>query len=168
MKRVLLFMVSISIFAIAILFPATTSGSAGQTKKSNDSSGFKIGYLGDRSIPDGCNCTFTSLSQMHRKSPRYMFASDIEDDEKTAWINIDGKDIELKLLSRLDPRREKVGSRSGRTYTATGIKLVATYIVTWVCPPKDEACEVTRYDGVFLITKNGPTRSLKLKGECGC
>src|ERR1700704_4687732 len=115
MKRVLLFIVSSSLFAIAVLFPATTSESAGQTTKSNDRSSFKIGYLGDRSIPDGCNCTFTSLSQMHRKSPRYMFASDIENGEKTGWVNIDGKDIELKLLSKRDSRREKVGSRSTRT-----------------------------------------------------
>src|SRR5713226_3356014 len=110
MKGDLFFTISISVIAIANLFPANPARGARQRKNSNDkpAGSFRIGYLGDRSIPEGWSCTFTSVSQMHRRSPRYMFASDIEDGEKTGWVNIDGKDIELKLLSKRDSRREKV------------------------------------------------------------
>jgi hypothetical protein len=159
----------IALCALGGLTPTRIPRAASQPKSSGrQPTTFKVGFLAASSIPDACNCTFTTSTQARRRSPRYIFASNIEDEEKTAWINIDGKDVELELVRKRDPKNENVGSRSTRTYEASGIRLVATYTTTWVCPPRDENCEMARYKGVFTVTKNGVSKSLKLKGECGC
>ena len=170
MKIILFLTMAIGTCAIVLLVPVNTARGGPQEKiaSATPTHGFKIGFIKDQSLSDGCSCTFGAPTEMRRKSPRYLFVSDVEDEEKTAWLNVDGKDVELKLLKWRNPPTERVGSRSTRTYAAGPLKLTATYVATWVCPPRDEACEVTRYDGVFKITNGRVARTLKLKGECGC
>lgn len=170
MKNILFLTAAIGICGIALLVPVNTAMSSSLERKTtgNPNGRFKIGFIKDQSLSDGCSCTFGRPSQIRGEAPRYLFVSDVEDEEKTAWLNIDGEDVRLKLLSSRNPGSERVGSRSTRTYAAAGLTVTATYVATWVCPLKDEACEVTRYRGDFKITKGGVTRILQLKGECGC
>ncbi|MEP6708348.1 MAG: hypothetical protein ABJC05_12555 [Pyrinomonadaceae bacterium] len=169
MKNTIFLIIAIGMCVIVSFIAVSPLSGATQEKNAAvNTDNFKIGFIKDRSLPEGCSCTFSTPSQRRRTDPQYLFVSDIEDEEKTAWLNIDGRDVELKLLSSRNPRTERVGSRSTRIYAGAGLKVVATYITTWLCPPKDEACEVTRYDGVFKVTKAGTTRTLRLKGDCGC
>jgi hypothetical protein len=137
----------------------------GQTKAAPESAKLVIGRLKTKGLSEGCGCGFYYPSDSRSRSPKFIFSSD---DQNFAWMNIGGQDIELKLLRSTDPKVIRVGSRSTRIYRASGIKVTVSFVTTWICPPRDEACEVTRYNGTFTLTKGGLKRVVILKGDCGC
>ena len=97
------------------------------------------------------------------------FAADEGQNQKEAWMNIDGTDVKLTLVSRTDPKsRERVGSRSTRKYAAQEIILDVTYVATRVCGVNEENCESTDYDATFKLSIQGRQRIIKAKGGCGC
>lgn len=120
-------------------------------------------------IAKGCGCYF-----QYRGTPRneryYLFFSPVEDAEKTAWMNIEGRDVKLTLVRKMDPKgRPRVGSRSTRRYVADDISVEATYIATKVCPPDDdETCESTDYSATLVVRKGAQEQTVKAVGGCGC
>jgi hypothetical protein len=126
-----------------------------------------IGNIADKNAPDGCGCSFSLPAEERKRSPRYAFASDL--DEKDAWMNIDGQDVKLRLVqSTGSQERAKMGSRLTRTYAAAGIKVLAVYVTTRICKPDDESCESTDYRASFTVKKGGRQQTVRLKGSCGC
>ena len=115
----------------------------------------------------GCGCGFQSLAEAKkRNSTKMVFWSE---DEKTAIVNINGRDTTFKLTRRGQrPRVLKVGNRFSDEYASGGIILKIDYTVTHVCRRGDEGCEATSYD-VTMTAVRGKTRTvLKTKGACGC
>ncbi|MBA2528016.1 MAG: hypothetical protein H0V18_19875 [Pyrinomonadaceae bacterium] len=83
-----------------------------------------VANLKNNTVADGCGCYF-KFRGTPRNAERYLFFSSVEEDnEKTAWMNIDGRDVKLDLVRKRDPKvRERVGGRSTRMYVAGDIKL---------------------------------------------
>jgi hypothetical protein len=138
------------------------------SKDRNSSAGKSmIGNIKDKNAAEGCGCYFSFPSEDRKRFPRYVFTSDLE--EKSAWMNIDGQDVRLKLVQSTEPRKgPKVGSRLTRTYVAAGIKVRAVYVTTRICQPDDENCESTDYRANFTVKKGGRQQTISLKGGCGC
>lgn len=58
-----------------------------------------VANLKNNAVADGCGCYFQSRGTP-RNAQRYLFFSSIEDDEKTAWMNIEGHDVKLSLARK--------------------------------------------------------------------
>jgi len=119
---------------------------------------------------DGCGCYFRFRGTA-RNAERYIFFSSIEEDQKTAWMNIDGRDVKLTLEKEeglKGKEQEQVGARSTARFAAGDIKVSATYIVTRVCDANDESCESTEYEATFVVRKGARSQGVKAAGSCGC
>jgi hypothetical protein len=89
--------------------------------------------------------------------------------DEPAYIKVNGKNLKLQPVAASDTNaKERVGKRSWETYTAGGLKIRLDKTVTWVCPPKDEACEVTYYKATLTVSGKGQTITEHLTGNCGC
>lgn len=129
-----------------------------------------VGNLKDNSLIGGCGCYF-QFRGTPKRADRYIFFSDIVDDDKTAWMNIAGRDVKLKLQKESGPLgtdRERVGSRSTVRYASGDITVNGTYVVTKECDPDDENCESTQYNVTFVVRKGTRSQVVKAKGSCGC
>lgn len=127
-----------------------------------------VATLKDNAIAEGCGCYF-KFRGTPRNTERYLFFSSVEeDDERTAWMNIEGRNVKLSLARKKDAKRERVGSRSTRSYVADDISVEATYITTKFCKQADEHCESTEYDASFLVKKGSKSQVVKAIGSCGC
>lgn len=131
----------------------------------------RVANLIDLSMVEGCGCYF-QLPAESKSRTKYVFFSKINgggDNEKVAWMNIDGRDIKLKLVdSSRDSTRREIGMRLYRKYKAENIDVQADYIVTRVCPPSNPACEETLYKATFTVNSGARRQILKAKGSCGC
>lgn len=125
--------------------------------------------LKNNAVADGCGCYFRFRATL-ANADRYIFYSSIDDD-KTAWMNIGGRDVKLTLEREVGLKgkeEERVGSRSSATYAFGDIRVSGTYIVTRVCDPNDEDCESTQYDVTFVVKKGRRAQVVKAVGSCGC
>lgn len=113
---------------------------------------------------DGCGCYF-KFRGTRRNSPKVMFA---EFGQNNSWMNIAGRDVQLKLVKENRGERERVGSKWTRTLAVGDISVTSTYVATRVCAPNDETCESTDYDATFVVKKGKRTQSLRAFGWCGC
>ena len=128
-----------------------------------------VANLKNNTVIDGCGCYF-QVRGTTRNAQRYVLFSSIEeDDEKTAWMNIEGRDVKLSLARKMDPKnRGRVGSRSTRRYVAGDISVDATYIATRICKRDDESCESTDYSATLVVRKGARSQVVKAVGGCGC
>ena len=121
-----------------------------------------------RSGLDGCGCYFR-FRGTSRDVEEYMFVENIEENDKTAWMDIDGHDVQLKLVKERNPGdREVVGSKWTRTFAANNILVTSTYVATRVCARDDESCESTDYSATFVVRKGKRVQTVKALGTCGC
>lgn len=139
------------------------TGSAQRASKSR-----LVGNLTGKNLVDGCGCEF-QFRGTGRNSGKYMFAESIEGKSSSPWMNIDGRDVVLRVIKDWKPGvKERVGSRSVRTFAAAGISVSATFIATRVCADKDESCESSDYNATFVVKKGGRVETVKAFGTCGC
>lgn len=112
-------------------------------------------------------CSFQLPSERRKRNGREIFVTD--DTNNAAWINVDGKTIKIRLVNSKEPRgRERVGSKSSRSYEGSGVTVEVEMVTTKMCKPKDESCESTDYSTAITVTKSGRTRTVKTVGGCGC
>lgn len=87
----------------------------------------------------------------------------------SARINLDGKDLELQLVDSKELKRApKVGDREWAVCAAGDVRVRVDYLVTKVCDPKDESCEVTYYKATLTVTRKSQRTAIKTIGFCGC
>ena len=123
----------------------------------------KVGVIAKGDSFDGAGCSLWMPSDAKKR--RAVFLSDFDG---SAVINIDGKDIELKLINRREPKGgPKKGDRSTWNYAAKNVSARVDYVVTRVCDPNDEACEVTWYDATIAVASGKRKRVVKVTGICG-
>lgn len=129
-----------------------------------------IGNLQNTAVADGCGCYF-QFRDSPRDSQQHLFFSSIDEEaEKTAWMNIEGRDVKLALATKTSPKgKERIGSRLTRRYVGEKqIVVDATYITTRVCKPNEESCESTQYVATFTVRKGKKRQVVRAVGSCGC
>jgi hypothetical protein len=152
------------LFAMCMLL---TVGVLGTVSAQNASKPGLVANLSQNAVGEGCGCYF-KFRGTPRRVERYMFFLSIEGDQELAWMNIGGRDVKLRLVTGLNRKRERVGSRRRETYASGDITVTATYVATQVCARNDENCESTGYDVTFLVKKGTRSQVVKASGYCGC
>ena len=127
---------------------------------------FKLGYVKDESLLDNCGCSLYRNNSDERKQRRIF----ITDMAQKAYINFDGKDLLLRMIDHSIEKKgkSKTGDHSWEIYKAGNLKLRVDSIISKLCDPKDESCEVIRYKATIILTRNGQKEILKTIGICGC
>lgn len=125
-----------------------------------------------REAGSGCAGYFTFAGQSPY-SPQIMFFESMGDENDT-WMRIDGKDTQLKFVSRSEPTKVgahgevRIGSRETEKYVAENISVEIIFTVTWVCPKSNESCESTGYSAIFKVRKGSRREIVRSKGIFGC
>jgi hypothetical protein len=120
-----------------------------------------IGNIQNTREIQGAGC---SLQRKGNKG--YVFWSAFE---KSALMNIDGKDRVLKLVSvnPSEPQAAKKGDRSTEIYKSGKMTVRIDRVVTRVCRQGDGECESTSYDGKVKLTIGDRKQTISVEGECG-
>lgn len=88
--------------------------------------------------------------------------------ERSGIISINGRDTELKIVKDYLPDKNFKVRRGGyQIWKGKNITVRLDYIFTWLCPPKDEQCEVYHYKGVLDINDSGRRRKVNILGFGG-
>jgi hypothetical protein len=92
-------------------------------------------------------------------------------DNKEVLMNINGKDIKLKLISESQfnngNRRSRKGDRWVSVYKAGKITVKLTRIVNRVCKPGDRECESIGYAATFDLQNGKQRETIKANADCG-
>lgn len=153
---------------LLVVSGALDSATTAQTRISTTRlpKGSMIDNIKDASVLQDCGCYFGLPGEEKKQLPKWIFLADLN--EESAWMNVDGRDVKLRLTHPSDQGGAGVGNRLTRTYVAAGIKVYVLYITTRVCKPDDEQCESTDYNATFTVTMGPQKQILRLKGGCGC
>jgi hypothetical protein len=127
------------------------------------SSKLRLGHVKDGDF--GCGCSL-SRDKVSLRNQRHIFISPMDE---SAYINLNGKTLKLRLVAASKEKAaQTIGDRSWETYSAGSLRVRIDYIVSWLCPPNDEACEVTYYKAVMTVTRQKQKTVAKAIGLCGC
>ena len=119
-----------------------------------------IGFVQPEHVAYGCNCDY----RFKGDSSRFLYSSDI--DGKTAWMNIDGHDVKLRLLSSPRPAgTARKGQQFTSDYAARGVTVRIANTVTRVLEDGDE---LTDYAATITVIKGNRKQTIRVVGECGC
>jgi hypothetical protein len=128
----------------------------------------KIGIVKEPFV-DGCGCYFRFSDDYNQGNRSYVFLADIIEKEGDAQMNIDGTDVRLKLVKRVETEGEtKIGSTRKEFYKSGDIEVGIEYVVTKACEPNDGSCESTDYSATITVTRNGVYQKIIALGDCGC
>jgi hypothetical protein len=125
-----------------------------------------IGNLKKTYKTDSCDCTFQTLkASKNTTHARFIFQSDA--DRTPAWMNLDGSDVELRLVyvSR-STKGVTMGSRSHSKYRAKGISVLINYVVNASCPEENPDCDSVGYLATIFVTKGSRKQTIKAIGMC--
>ena len=113
----------------------------------------------------GCGCSMSRNAAEERKM-KFILVAPMDD---ATYIQLNGKQITLRpvAVSRLK-RRERVGDRSWETYTDGDVTVRIDYVVTRVCGPREEGCEVTNYRATMTVSRGKQRIVVKGIAACGC
>jgi hypothetical protein len=119
-----------------------------------------IGNIQNTKAMAGAGC-----SLQRKGSKGYVFWSAFE---KSALMNIDGKDRRLQLTSDTSfSISGKKGSRWTEIYKSGKMTVQIDRVVTRVCRPGDQECEVTGYDGKMTLKIGDRLQTIAVEGDCG-
>lgn len=150
---------------LVLLFALTTTYGQAQKQPSVAALDPKIGVI-KKALTDGCGCTLQLPEDYRKHNERAVFLHDFSD---IIQMNIDGKDVRLKLISESpQPKKEKVGNHRKEVYSAGRDRVEIEYVTTKVCPPKDESCEAIWYSATITVIRGKQSHQVKTQGLCGC
>jgi hypothetical protein len=127
-----------------------------------------ISPLKKEDINYGCGCSFHYPIQQKEKGVQIL---QWEEGEK-ASLRLNGSLERLDVVGATQTHRLKnrvsVGDRTVFSLAGPSVKVTADCTIMWICPPKSEGCEVTRYRARLEITSEKGNASIPAWGECGC
>jgi hypothetical protein len=155
-----------TIFLIAIFTFFSAGNTFGQKRNLVGNLKLKIGA--------GCGALMWRAGQTENSRKEIFYSS--AGDENDTWMNIGGKDIQLKFISRTEPTKtdksggEAVGSRTTEIYSARNIKVKIIFTVSWLCVPETpaEGCESVGYTAIFKVSKGKSRQTVRAEGIFGC
>lgn len=114
-----------------------------------------IGCVQREHLTDGCGCSFS-----FKNDPTCAAYGEGEN----VWMNIDGRDVKLKLVSEVSVPKGEVrkGQRITRRYVARGVKVRIDTVVG------RSYGEGNDYTGTITVVKGSREQTVKVVGSCGC
>jgi hypothetical protein len=169
MKKILIAI----IFVIAILFLALMPGadrrelSAGVSRSQSDRTTlFRIGLVdnSDRQYNDGCGCSFWPVNKKPNfddpGSWKYLLVGNYD---KQAWMNINGRIVELQLTESTIKYKGSKGDRYQQTYQSGDITANVECIATGFGDTHAVDCDAT-----ITVVKGDKKQVVQAVGSCGC
>jgi hypothetical protein len=126
-----------------------------------------VGVIKRYDTNQGCGCYFKTPKEAQKARWQVTGPYIFLDDGVDTLMNIDGKDVALKLL-KSKGSGDKVGDKYRNIYRAEDIMVYLDYVVTEVCPPNDQECEWIEADGTITIEQGARKQTIKVKGGRGC
>ncbi len=124
-----------------------------------------VGFIRNTGEFDGAGCSLWLLGDRTNSRDRYIL---LADSGERAVMNIGGRDTALKLVRSTGGNSElKKGDRLTYRYHGEAVDVVVRYVVTGVCAPDDESCEVTNYDATVTVQTRSGKRTVRAHGICG-
>jgi hypothetical protein len=122
-----------------------------------------IGKIQNRTEVQGAGCS----AWKGTNSSNTIFWTGFED--KTALMNINGKDTKLRLVSESNSNngRTKKGDRWVSVYRSGKITVKLTRVANRVCKPGDQECESTGYDATIDLQNGKQRETIKANADCG-
>jgi hypothetical protein len=152
-----------TLFLISLLGSLALPLAAGQNRK------LLVGKIKDKSLVEGCGCAFQLPADSKRRNRSYIYSDDLDG---TAWMNIDGHDIEFKLVRTIatprDQDRARRGDRTVQEYKGAEITLILSHTITQPCRVNDESCEWVGMTAELKLSDGKRTKLIKTIGGCGC
>ena len=146
------------LIALAIMFGF---GDVAQAQSSSQK--LELGYVDEGAF--GCGCSM-SRNVREERDMKFILVAPMDD---ATYIQLNGKNIKLRLVAESKRRRiERVGDRAWETYAAEDVTVRVDYMVTRVCGPREEDCEVTNYRATMTITRGNQRLVVKGLASCGC
>ena len=137
-------------------------------------------------VPHGPRCqaiTVEPLPPMYWGRGDYAFYSSPLDESPTlnsvfcldpkggAVVKVNGRVIPLTFKQRREhnkiAKHDSVGDRVVEVWQSADTSVTLNYRITFVCPPGDEACEVTRYEGTMQVQIGTSKCSYHVWGHLG-
>jgi hypothetical protein len=120
-----------------------------------EAGGLQIGAIRNQSLISGCACNLLPY-----------FSADVT---CRAWMNINGRDVELHAKGRKSGPEVADGScRQSPVYIGSGITVKVEYRETSPCPPEPSECEISGYNMTISVEMGGKRQRVTGKGEGGC
>jgi hypothetical protein len=73
----------------------------------------------------------------------------------------------MNLVSSKDPVTWRIGAKVNRAYSGEEVSVRARFSVVGECRPNTE-CDGVSAQGSLLVTKAGHSRTVSIRGSCGC
>lgn len=164
MKKLCFFLL-LSFVILATLSSDETLAQEIQADKKTDSP--LIGNLKRLHKTSGCDCKLQTLKESRRSVlNRFVFQSDATG--TPAWMNIDGKDVSLKMVSASFPTNGvTLGSRYHKRFIGKGVFVLIKYVINAVCPEENPDCDEEGHKATIIVTKEGRKHAIKTFGMCG-
>lgn len=134
----------------------------------------KIGKIIDTRVigsGNGCSCTFelTNSDVSAGLNQSIFFGADYRMTDGKAWMNINGRDVELLPMgSKITSNENDPVRPMSHVYSGDGMTASIDYRQIDSCPPEQTQCEVNRYDITVTLETGGLRETVKGKGSCGC
>jgi hypothetical protein len=135
----------------------STSPSSAQPK-------LRLGYVKDHDV--GCGAAF-SLKTTDLRNSRYIFVQDSGEPDEPTYINLNGKNLQLRLIDSNKPKgREKIGDRWWETYTAGDVTVRIDYTVTKIF--QHEFSDSLHLNATMTVSLKAQKTTVKLIGFDRC
>jgi len=126
----------------------------------------KIGIIQVPKFRIECGVSLQLPEDYKSRNGKYVFNGDLAE---SGQMNIDGRDVDLMMVDSNEPNRElKVGDHFRETFAGDDLKAHIDYVVTGICDPKDEDCEVINFDATITVERHGGKQQVKTSGLLGC
>ena len=125
-----------------------------------------FGVISDPAHVQECGCNFYLPGMQSNK----FFYGEGKGDGSNAWVNIDGKDVDLVLEKTIRPHktRLKKGDQFTEIYTGSNVTLKIVFTLLTVCDPSNDNCEAEWMNARLTMTMGARTGKIDLTGVCGC
>lgn len=152
--------------SIAVLFLMLIAASVGLPVQNRT---VVVGSIKDKSLVGGCGCNFQTTLDHERRNRKYVFSADLE---RSAWMNINGRDVQFKRARTIsapeDQRKAKRGEHTVLEYKSGELTLTIAQTITTPCPEGDESCEWVGMSADITLSEGKRTKRIKAVGGCGC
>lgn len=155
----------LSLLFTSVLFASPARAQESTAKETGKSP--VIGNLTRLHKTYGCDCKLQTFNEARRnRADKFVFQSDAA--AIPAWINIDGKDLSLKLVyASPSTNGALLGSRYYKKYRANGFSVLIRYVVSATCPEENPDCDEEGHIATIIVSKGGRRQSIKATGMCG-
>jgi hypothetical protein len=130
------------------------------------STAIRIGLVdnSDRRYNDGCGCSFWPVDKKPKfdesETWKYLLVGNYD---KQAWMNIDGRIIELRLTESTIKYKGRKGDQYRQLYQAGDITVNVECIATGFGDTHAVDC-----DASLTVVKGAQKQIVKATGDCGC